>query len=151
MAAGLEGADINAVAAKANEMWNDAYDNTPTDINASYQYTEGKLKGTVNPGILNANKQYLAGVQYTVTLNGPAVFDATGTNTYTGVTTAGQEEHIAWTATDDGDVQVTVSYPGLRCPAHGFRRPAAVQAKSRTPNTGTRPSSSRWRRPIPLM
>ena len=32
VAAGLEGADINAVAAKANEMWNDAYNNTPTDI-----------------------------------------------------------------------------------------------------------------------
>lgn len=112
VAAGLEGADINAVAAKANEMWNDAYNNTPTDINASYKYTEGKLKGTVNPGIMNTNKQYVAGVQYTITLNGPAVFDATGTNTYTGVTKA-QEEHIAWTATDDGDVQGTVSYAGI--------------------------------------
>ena len=54
----------------------------------------------------------MAGIQYTITLNGPAVFDATGTNTYTGVTKA-QEEHIAWTATDDGDVQGTVSYAGI--------------------------------------
>ena len=61
---------------------------------------------------MNTNKQYVAGIQYTITLNGPAVFDATGTNTYTGVTKA-QEEHIAWTATDDGDVQGTVSYAGI--------------------------------------
>ena len=128
VAAGLEGADINAVAAKANEMWNDAYNNTPTDINASYKYTEGKLKGTVNPGIMNTNKQYVAGVQYTITLNGPAVFDATGTTRIRALPRRRR-------STLHGRQPMTATYRncflcGHWCPAYGFRRPASVHAKS---------------------
>ena len=97
-AVGLEGADINAVAQLANQLWNDASLNMPDNIQASYQYTQGKRKGTFDPGIKNANGQYIAGVSYTVTItNGLAVFDSTGTTTYSGVT-SGNAEHIGWTA-----------------------------------------------------
>ena len=50
-AVGLEGADINAVAQLANQLWNDASLNMPDNIQASYQYTQGKRKGTFDPGI----------------------------------------------------------------------------------------------------
>lgn len=108
VAAGLEGADINAVASNAANLWNDAYNTLPSNINASYAYTSGKRTGTVNPGVKNSNGQYIAGVKYTLTLNGPAKFDQTGTNTVTGTTT-GQETHIPWTATGNGKVTYRVS------------------------------------------
>ena len=108
VAAGLEGADINAVASNAANLWNDAYNTLPSNINASYAYTSGKRTGTVNPGVKNSNGQYIAGVKYTLTLNGPAKFDQTGTNTVT-ETTTGQETHIPWTATGNGKVTYRVS------------------------------------------
>ena len=112
IAVGLEGADINAVRTLADQFWNDAAANMPADIQANYQYTESKRKGTVNPGIKNGNGEYVAGVSYTLTINGPAVFDNTGTNTYSGVT-SGQEEHIAWTATGNGNATLSVQYQDL--------------------------------------
>lgn len=110
--AGLEGAKIDEVRTLADQYWNDARANMPDHIQASYQYTQGKRKGTVNPGIRNANGQFVAGVPYTITINGPAVFDATKTNTYSG-TTSGQEEHIPWTATGNGNAFISVQYQSL--------------------------------------
>lgn len=109
VAVGLEGADIGAVGALAAQFWRDARANMPDRIQASYQYTQGKRKGTVNPGILNADGQFVAGIPYTITLDGPAVFDATGNNSYSGVT-SGQEEHISWTATGNGGVTAHATY-----------------------------------------
>lgn len=112
-AVGLEGADINAVAQLANQLWNEASLNMPDNIQASYQYTQGKRKGTFDPGIKNANGQYIAGVSYTVTItNGLAVFDSTGTTTYSGVT-SGNAEHIGWTATGNGQAQFSITYKAL--------------------------------------
>ena len=112
-AVGLEGADINAVAQLANQLWNEASLNMPDNIQASYQYTQGKRKGTFDPGIKNANGQYIAGVSYTVTVtNGLAVFDSTGTTTYSGVT-SGNAEHIGWTATGNGQAQFSITYKAL--------------------------------------
>ena len=108
-AAGLEGADIGAVGALADQLWRDARVNMPDRIQASYQYTQGKRKGTVNPGILNADGQWVSGIPYTITLDGPAVFDATKTNTYSG-TTSGHEEHIPGTATGNGGVTAHTTY-----------------------------------------
>lgn len=101
-----------AVAAKAAELWNDAVAHTTSSINATYSYTKGKRTGTANPGVKNSSGQYISGVRYTLTLSGPAKFDATGTSTYSGVTTGG-EEHIPWTATGNGTVTYTnkVSVP----------------------------------------
>lgn len=110
---GLEGADINSVAANAKRLWDEAAANMPASIAASYKYTTGQRKGTFNPGILNSNGQYVSGIKYTVTnTNEVATFDATGKNTYSG-TTSGKEEHIAWTAQKSGKAIFRVSYQGL--------------------------------------
>lgn len=108
VAAGLEGADINAVASNAANLWNDAYNTLPANLNAAYAYTSGKRTGTVDPGVKNSSGQYIAGIQYTATLNGPAKFNQTGTNTISGTTT-GQAMHIPWTATGNGKVTAHVS------------------------------------------
>ncbi len=132
VAAGLEGADIGAVGALANQFWNDARANMPDHIQASYQYTQGKRKGTVNPGIRNANGQFVAGVPYTITINGPAVFDATKTNTYSG-TTSGQEEHIPWTATGNGSAFIDVRHQNLN--ATKLNSPGQDLFKAADPST----------------
>ena len=108
VAVGLEGADIGAVGALANQYWNDAMLNMPANIQASYQYTQGKRKGTFNPGIKNSSGGWIAGVNYTITDRANVVsFDATGTNTISGTTT-GQEEHLPWTARSSGQANFFV-------------------------------------------
>lgn len=109
---GLEGGDWNTVAARAAQLWQDAADNMPANIEASYEYTQGQRTGTINPGIKNTNGAFVSGLSYTITLNGPAVF-SNGTKTYSGTTT-GTAQHIAWTATGNGLVTPTVSYKGYK-------------------------------------
>ena len=91
-----------------NSLWNEAVANTPAGLNMEYQYTQGKRKGTINVGIQNGNGANIAGAQYTATLNGPAVFDQNGKNTISGTTT-GSDQHLAWTATGNGEVTYTLS------------------------------------------
>lgn len=95
--------------AKMNSLWTEAVANTPSNLDMRYQYTIGKRKGTVNTGIRNGAGTYINGVQYTATLNGPAVFDQTKTNTISGTTT-GQAIHLPWTATGNGKVTWTVQH-----------------------------------------
>lgn len=104
-----DGIGWDAYAAKMDSLWNEAVANTPKDLNMQYRYTTGKRKGTINVGILNGNGAYIAGVQYTATLNGPAVFDQTGTNTISGTTT-NSAQHVMWTATGNGEVTPTFKY-----------------------------------------
>ena len=104
-----DGIGWDTYAAKMDSLWNEAVANTPKDLNMQYRYTTGKRKGTINVGILNGNGAYIAGVQYTATLNGPAVFDQTGTNTISGTTT-NSAQHVAWTATGNGEVTPTFKY-----------------------------------------
>ena len=132
VAAGLEGADINAVRALADQFWRDARANMPDRIQASYQYTQGKRKGTVNPGILNADGQWVSGIPYTITINGPAVFDATKTNTYSG-TTKGQGEHIPWTATGNGNASIAIQYQSIN--ATKLNSPGQDLFKASDPST----------------
>lgn len=94
--------------AKINSLWNEAVANTPAGLKMEYQYTQSKRKGTINVGIQNGNGANIAGAQYTATLNGPAVFDQTQTNTISGTTT-GSDQHIAWTATGNGKVTYKLS------------------------------------------
>ena len=74
-----------------------------------YRYTTGKRKGLVTPSIMNGNGVEIAGIQYTVTLKGPAVFDQTGTNTISGTTT-NEAIHLSWTATGNGKVTSIVQH-----------------------------------------
>lgn len=112
-ASGLKNGDWNAVVAKANELWADAVQNMPANIQASYQYTQGKRTGTVNPGIKNGNGQYVSGIAYTITdLNNNVTFNDSGTSSISG-TTNGTEQHIAWTAKGTGKAHLRVSYQSV--------------------------------------
>lgn len=103
-----DGTSWDTYTAKMNSLWNEAVANTPAGLNMKYQYTQGKRKGTINVGIQNGNGANIAGAQYTATLNGPAVFDQNGKNTISGTTT-GSDQHLAWTATGNGEVTYTLS------------------------------------------
>ena len=103
-----DGTSWDTYTAKMNSLWNEAVANTPAGLNMEYQYTQGKRKGTINVGIQNGNGANIAGAQYTATLNGPAVFDQNGKNTISGTTT-GSDQHLAWTATGNGEVTYTLS------------------------------------------
>ena len=103
-----DGTGWDTYAAKMNSLWTEAVANTPKDLNMQYRYTTGKRKGTINVGIQNGNGANIAGAQYTATLNGPAVFDQNGKNTISGTTT-GSDQHLAWTATGNGEVTYTLS------------------------------------------
>ena len=94
--------------AKINSLWNEACLLYTSPSPREYQYTQSKRKGTINVGIQNGNGANIAGAQYTATLNGPAVFDQTQTNTISGTTT-GSDQHIAWTATGNGKVTYKLS------------------------------------------
>ena len=99
----------DAYTAKMNSLWTEAVNGTPKDLNMQYQYMTGKRKGLVTPSIMNGNGVEIAGIQYTVTLKGPAVFDQTGTNTIRGTTT-NEAIHLSWTATGNGKVTSIVQH-----------------------------------------
>ncbi|WP_197077852.1 VaFE repeat-containing surface-anchored protein [Actinobaculum suis] len=65
---------------------------------------DGARTGAVNGlGQKSETGSYIAGLPLSVTLDGPAVFDATGTNTWSG-TTASEPISLAWRATGNGEV-----------------------------------------------
>lgn len=99
----------DAYTAKMNSLWTEAVNGTPKDLDMQHQYTTGKRKGLVTPSIMNGNGVEIAGIQYTVTLKGPAVFDQTGTNTISGTTT-NEAIHLSWTATGNGKVTSIVQH-----------------------------------------
>lgn len=104
-----DGPSWDAYAAKMDSLWTEAVNGTPKDLDMRYRYTTGKRKGLVTPSIMNGNGVEIAGIQYTVTLKGPAVFDQTGTNTISGTTT-NEAIHLSWTATGNGKVTSIVQH-----------------------------------------
>lgn len=75
---------------------------------------EGTRFGTIDKiGIKNSANAYIPGHPYTVTLNGPAVFDATGTQTLTGTTAADAINSLKWHSTGNGKVSGKVRYDNL--------------------------------------
>lgn len=71
---------------------------------------EGKREGTINNiGIKNQAGGNIAGIPYTLTLNGPAVFTASGKNTLSGKTT-NKPITVNWRATGNGKVKFTYTY-----------------------------------------
>ena len=104
-----DGTGWDTYAAKMDSLWNEAVANTPSNLDMQYRYTTGKRKGLVTPSIMNGNGVEIAGIQYTVTLKGPAVFDQTGTNTISGATT-NEAIHLSWTATGNGKVTSIVQH-----------------------------------------
>ena len=104
-----DGPSWDAYTAKMNSLWTEAVNGTPTDLDMQHQYTIGQRKGLVTPSIMNGNGQYVSGLQYTVTLNGPAVFDQNNSTAITGTTT-NKKQDIAWTATGNGKVTYKLTY-----------------------------------------
>lgn len=104
-----DGTTWDTYTAKMNSLWTEAVANTPSNLDMRYQYTIGKRKGMVTPSIMNGNGQYVSGLQYTVTLNGPAVFDQNNSTAITGTTT-NKRQDIAWTATGNGKVTYKLTY-----------------------------------------
>lgn len=104
-----DGPSWDAYTAKMDSLWNEAVNGTPTNLDMKYQYTIGQRKGLVTPSIMNGNGQYVSGLQYTVTLNGPAVFDQNNSTVITGTTT-NKKQDIAWTATGNGKVTYKLTY-----------------------------------------
>ncbi|MDW7582419.1 cell surface protein [Bifidobacterium longum] len=106
-----DGTSWDTYTAKMNSLWNEAVANTPTNLDMKYQYTIGQRKGLVTPSIMNGNGQYMSGMPFRIMLQGPAVFDQTGTDTIDGTTT-NKKQDFAWTATGNGKVTWSVSYKG---------------------------------------
>ena len=86
--------------------------------------TTNHMYGTIGGfGLRNANGSFIAGYPYTITLNGPAVFDATGTNTYTGTTANTSINGIKWHSTANGKVFANITYSNVPAPVLGYASP----------------------------
>lgn len=74
--------------------------------------TSDKRTGRINGlGFLSDAGSWISGKRITVTLQGPAVLDATGTRVWTGTTGSGPVS-LAWTATGNGTVTPVVRIEG---------------------------------------
>lgn len=92
----------------AERLWNEAGQGMPADVQASYAYGEGLRSGTIDVSVTNGSGEPVAGVQYRVTLDGPAEFDGGGRSVES-VSTEQPVRH-AWHATGAGDVTVSTAY-----------------------------------------
>lgn len=120
----------NSAASKAEiyRVWGWLQANHPAAVNLARKYVqeakasgvhsytstshtgEGKREGTINNiGIKNVAGNHIAGIPYTLTLKGPAVFTANGKNTLSGTTT-GSPITVNWRATGNGKVSFTYAY-----------------------------------------
>ena len=80
--------------------------------------------GTIDGiGVTNADGTLIAGKPFTITLDGPAVFGETGTNTYTGTTASTRIDGIKWRSTGNGRASYAVKYDQLGASALGYASP----------------------------
>lgn len=112
------------VQARARQMVAEAKAKSIVGWEAGEPETTNNMYGTFN-GILvhNGNGAPVAGYPFTATLNGPAVFDATGTNVYTGTTASTPITGIKWHSTGNGKVNATVKYDNLTASVVGMAAP----------------------------
>ncbi|MGB4646825.1 MAG: VaFE repeat-containing surface-anchored protein, partial [Arcanobacterium sp.] len=102
-----------AIEAKALELRADAIASAAVGYQGGIPTGDGMRHGTItNIGITNAAGSYVAGKQFTITLNGSAVFDENGKNTYTG-TTATTPLTLNWSATANGVVDYSTTYENV--------------------------------------
>lgn len=120
----------NSAASKAEiyRVWGWLQANHPAAVNLARKYVqeakasgvhsytstshtgEGKREGTINNiGIKNVAGNHIAGIPYTLTLKGPAVFTATGKNTLSGKT-ANKPITVNWRSTANGKVSFIARY-----------------------------------------
>lgn len=120
----------NSAASKAEiyRVWGWLQANHPAAVNLARKYVqeakasgvhsytstshtgEGKREGTItNIGIKNVSGNHIAGIPYTLTLKGPAVFTASGKNTLSGKT-ANKPITVNWRSTGNGKVSFIARY-----------------------------------------
>lgn len=106
--AGLKDADINAVKAKAAELWAKAAAKTASSAKTEVKYTQGQRRGTVTAAIVTASGGYLAGVPYRVKYDSAMV----SVDRASGVTD-GKPITINWTALKTGSTKMHVEYDAV--------------------------------------
>jgi hypothetical protein len=123
----LLGLAPESVQARARQMVAEAKAKSIVGWEAGEPETSDLMYGTIGKfGIKNGNGEYVAGHPFTATLNGPAVFDATGTKTYTGTTASTPINGIKWHSTGNGKVNYTIKYDNLTAPVLGFAAPGGA-------------------------
>ncbi|MCH4209973.1 peptidase [Bifidobacterium sp.] len=99
---------IDGILERADELWHEAGANAPADAKITQRYAQGLRQGVVTALVVNAAGAPVAGVPYTLTLDGPARFD-NGLNAVNGIS-GSQAVEYRWQATEAGEVSATVSY-----------------------------------------
>ncbi len=95
---------------RALELVDEARNSAAIDYESGAVEGDGQRTGKIrNLGTPNANGAWIPGIPMTVILNGPAVFDATGTNTWSGTTQSAPVE-LTWSSTGNGAVTFQVTY-----------------------------------------
>lgn len=102
------------VHARAVELAREARSAAVIEYTASTNTGSGKRTGAVNNiGSRNGSGGWVPNIPVTVTLDGPAKFDATNSNTWTGVTKA-EPITLTWTGTGNGRVNVNAKFPDVK-------------------------------------
>ncbi|MBT1174020.1 cell surface protein [Bifidobacterium sp. LC6] len=97
------------IIARAAEIWAEAERHAPANATVERTYAEGLRQGEVKVAVTNGAQQPIAGVPFTVTLEGPAVFAANGKASISD-TSQSSAKSFTWKATGRGTVKATTSY-----------------------------------------
>lgn len=105
-------ANAPQIITKASQLRQEALNSAAVGYAKTGVVGEGKRQGVINNiAVYNASQGIIPGVDVSVKLTGPAIFSATGTNTWSGKTTT-TPLSLAWQATGNGEVESIVKYSG---------------------------------------
>lgn len=96
------------IVAKAAQIWDQSAGKTPAGTTVERTDAEALRSGSISVKVVNRAGDAIAGVPFTVTLQGPARF-VQGGNTFSGVSTSAGSS-IAWEATGAGEVTANTTY-----------------------------------------
>lgn len=96
------------IVAKAAQIWDQSAGKTPAGTTVERTDAEALRSGSILVKVVNRAGDAIAGVPFTVTLQGPARF-VQGGNTFSGVSTSAGSS-IAWEATGAGEVTANTTY-----------------------------------------
>lgn len=96
------------IVAKAAQIWDQSAGKTPAGTTVERTDAEALRSGSILVKVVNRAGDAIAGVPFTVTLQGPARF-VQGDNTFSGVSTSAGSS-IAWEATSAGEVTANTTY-----------------------------------------
>lgn len=123
----LLGLAPESVQARARQMVAEAKAKSIVGWEAGEPETTDHMYGTLDGiRLVNGSGNPVAGYPFTATLNGPAVFDATGTKTYSGKTASTPITGIKWHSTGNGTVSASVTFKNITAPVLGFAAPGGA-------------------------